>query len=82
MCKFFRKRHEDITRAPLSFAFLCFGAGMHTVGILRDGFGLSDLAVINVASLVMIAGGVYFATNRKEEHPPSNSQGEKKGGPA
>lgn len=82
MSKFFRKLHEDIRRAPLSFAFLCFGVGMHTVGILKREFHLSEGWVDYIAYLVIFAGIVYFDTNRKEEKPAPNPQGEEKGGPA
>lgn len=82
MNKMVRKLHEDISRAPRSFAFLCFGAGMYTAMTLRSDFLLSDDALWCVTGLVVIAGIVYFATNRKEEKPARTGEREEKGGPA
>ncbi|MBX3178319.1 MAG: hypothetical protein KF886_13240 [Candidatus Hydrogenedentes bacterium] len=76
MFKFFQKRHENIAKAPLSFAFGCFGAGMVFATLLMREFGLSELAIDNIAYLIGFASVIYFHTNSQEEKPAPRQQGE------
>lgn len=76
MSGFLDRAHGRISRAPLSFGFMCIGTGILMADMMSHGFGLSSLAVGNIGATIGFVGLVFLQTNCKEKKSSASSQGE------